>query len=119
MITAVTTNEGNGVRITVTGHASEEFGDAERDQVCAAVSALLITLVSLTAGVWDGEGSGHVTCYLSKSQVVLAEFVVAGLQLLQDSYSEHITVQRGDDRLFTSQETVRWNKVTLPTLQPK
>lgn len=113
MIEIRTKDADSGVHIEVCGHASTECGDAERDQVCAAVTALLVTLLAVTDGVSD---NGYCSCYVSGEQLVLAEFVVSGLQLIMDGYAEHLSIVRADTRLFASPETGKWSKLKIADL---
>lgn len=109
-------DEGNGVWIEVAGHAEVEGGNnISHYKICSSISFMMMTLTAAMKGEWKGNKSGYMRCYVPQSQLVLAEFVISGFQLLNDNYPGHLEFLRGDSRLFLDPETEKWNLVTLPS----
>lgn len=115
MIEVKTFNKFDGILISVFGHAETVESDKERIQVCAAVGALMLTLSSVTEGNWGGDGSGFVSAHVPATHLVAADFVMAGLQLIEQSYPRQLRIVRKDTKLFGRPETETWNRVSLPT----
>lgn len=111
-------DDGAGVWMLVEGHA-ENATKRENTQVCAGVSTLMMTIVTVTEGRFDGEGSGFMSCNVGGDQLRLAEFVLLGLQLIETHYPGQVTIVRRDTRLFNSPETRLWNRSTLPSPPPE
>lgn len=98
-ITVSTRDELAGVRLVVSGHAREEFGEYERTAVCAAVSILVATLLQVTSGNLGAGAPGHLDRLLEEDHLEAGSFVVTGLGTLADCYPDHITIDQQDTRL--------------------
>lgn len=118
MIVVKTFNEADGIRITTVGHATNveggPEGDAERIKVCAAISVLLLPLITLCSGSWGGDNSGYSSCVVPAGLIRHAEYVMAGILLIISGYPGQVRVDRADTRLFTDPETREWDSLELP-----
>jgi uncharacterized protein YsxB (DUF464 family) len=105
--------EGSGVGFELTGHASTSVEDIEGKQVCAGVSALMMTLWCSAGrnGHWGGNSSGELSFVCEPAHFEHARFAIAGVLLIADSYPGRIELELGDTRI----ERVQWLPQPEPT----
>lgn len=98
MIEVTTHDELAGVRLAVSGHASEDFGNAERMGLCAGVSTLLATLLLELDGDLARGGDGRVDLLIPGERVGAVDWVMTGLHALARGYPGHLTIDQQDTR---------------------
>lgn len=112
MIRVVTEDSERGVLLSVTGHANPRE-DGEHKLVCAATSALLMTLqfycMTLEELDKDWDGLGDARCDVPLEHLALVEFVVSGLHLISMAYVGHYEFALNGTRLKGTTE--RWKQL--------
>lgn len=87
--------------VELDGHSSADLGDAEKFQVCAAVSAMAVSLSSYLGQLEyeedeDIDGLGKLSFVVPPSYYLLLNFFLHAVHKIGQSYPGHITVTRED-----------------------